>query len=182
MPLRSLVCWCSPRWVLSNLLQHHLGVGALCFHCLPIRLIPEDILLIQAQRNSPRQATAPTGGPSSVAAEPPLPEKADRQSERQVGRQANRQRVRRSEEPESGACTLQSGLSAYPGRHVSSVGASRDTQSLMLVAPAGTSRCFLVLFFHLSCNYFPSGPAVGKGCQVVLWEGVMGTWRDRVSQ
>lgn len=102
-----------------------MGVGPLChFHCFPVCLILGAILvrrLIQAERNSPKRATAPTGGPSSVTAELQLPEKADRQSERQVGQQANGQRVRRSVEQESGPCTLQSGLSAYPGGHVSAV-------------------------------------------------------------
>jgi len=44
-----------------------------------------------SRRVLPKRTTALTGGPSSVQTElPPLPEKADRQSERQVDRQASR--------------------------------------------------------------------------------------------
>lgn len=87
-----------------------MGVGPLChFHRPPLCLNLEAILvhrLIQAEGNSPKRTTALTGGPSSVMAELPLPEKADRQSERQVDRQANRRRVRHCEERETGPCTL----------------------------------------------------------------------------
>lgn len=39
---------------------------------------------------------------------------------------------------------------------------------------------FWVLLFRFSGNCFPSGPASGTKCQVVLWEGVMERWKDRV--
>lgn len=88
-----------------------MGVGPLCHpHRLPLCLNLDAILvhrLIQAEGKSPKRTTALTGGPSSVMAELPLPEKADRQSERQVDRQANRRRVRRCEEQETRPCTLE---------------------------------------------------------------------------
>ncbi len=39
---------------------------------------------------------------------------------------------------------------------------------------------FWVLLFRFPSNCFPSGPASGTKCQVVLWEGVMERWKDRV--
>lgn len=75
-----------------------MGVGSL--HRLHRRLVCPNFRailvqrLVQAEGNSPKRTTAPTGGPSSVTTELPLPDEADRQTERQVGPQANRRRVR----------------------------------------------------------------------------------------
>ena len=85
---------------------------------------------IQPEGNSLKRATAPTGGPSSVQTELPLPEKAARQSGRQV-------------EQETGPCMLRPLCVSRQACVLYSVKASRDTQSGMSVAPAGTSRCFL---------------------------------------
>lgn len=75
-----------------------MGIGSL-YHLHRLLVCPnfKAILvhpLIQAEGNSPKRTTAPTGGPSSVMTELPLPDKADRQTERQVGPRANRRRVR----------------------------------------------------------------------------------------
>lgn len=158
-----------------------MGVGPPChLHCLPVRLSLGAILghcLVQAEGNSPKRTTAPTGGPSSVLRVLPLPEKADMQSERQVDRQANRRRVRRGagdwalytqalQHIQTGMCPLREPA----GTH---------SQACQWPQPAQTD-VFWVLLFRLPGNCFPSGPASGTRCQVVLWEGVMERWRDRV--
>lgn len=65
------------------------------------------------------------------------------------------------------ACVLCVSQQGHTVRHVS--GPSRHKQMFSWV-----------LLFRLPCNCFPSGPACGTRCQVVLWHGVMEGWRDRV--
>lgn len=64
------------------------------FECLSVCLVSEAThwrtVSSKTRGIHPNGQLLRQAGPSSVAAEPPLPEKADRQSERQVGRQANR--------------------------------------------------------------------------------------------
>lgn len=172
--LSNLLCWCI-TWG-----GHHMGAGPLChLHCLSVCLNLEAILvhrLIQAGGNSPKRTTAPTGGPSSVMAELPLPEKADRQSERQVGRQAEGKALqgagdwapyaRASQRIQAGMCPL-----CKP--------AGTHSQACQWPQPA-QADVFWVLLFRFSGNCFPSGPASGTRCQVVLWEGVTQRWKDRV--
>lgn len=99
-----------------------------------------------------------------------------RYSVREVGGQAEQAVWSRRRGP---VC---SGPSASPGRHVSSAvckPAGTHSQACQWPQPA-QADVFWVLLFRLSGNCFPSGPASGTRCQVVLWEGVMEGWKDRV--
>lgn len=116
----------------TTLGRHHLGVLLCCniffFECLSVCLVSEAThwrtVSSKTRGIHPNGQLLRQAGPSSVAAEPPLPEKADRQSERQVGRQANRAASAESRaEQETGALPEHSNRGALgsviQARHVS---------------------------------------------------------------
>ena len=159
-----------------------MGVGPLCHpHRLPVCLNLEAILvhrLIQAGGKSPKRTTAPTCGPSSAAAGLPLPEKADRQAVREAGGSAGgASGATRSRRP--GPVYTQASRRIQAGMCPLCKPAGTHSQACQWPQPA-QADVFWVLLFRFSGNCFPSGPASGTRCQVVLWEGVMEGWKDRV--
>lgn len=105
--------------------------------------------------------------------ERPLPEKADEAVG--GGRWVCRLRSRRLGPVHSGLSpgSIQAGM--CPRRQP----AETHSQACQRPQPA-QADVFWVLLFRFSGNCFPCGPAGGTRCQVVLWEGVMEGWEDRV--
>lgn len=124
--MRPFLLW---SWPIAGF---HTGTALLC-HFYRLCTVRSVLMLrlIQAEGILPKQTTALTGGPSSVQTELLMPEQAGRER----GRWMSRRRVRLIEEQEAGPCT--------PGPLSRVQTGMCPLWEPALMAPAGTSRCFL---------------------------------------